>query len=333
VKRSLTFVGYPASEAEPNVVVDGSPNEATVLTLTHWPGFPQPDGFQFDLSAQMAFHYLDAPIDHRPAELATNNHFDQDGLVGLHALINPELSQQHRDLLIDVAAAGDFATFRDRRAARTSMIIDAYADADRSPLDGRLGGSYDEQCVVLYEETIPLLVEMAVNGQRFRDLWAEEDEQLTASEKMIANGVVTIEEVPEIDLAVVTIPDNETRRRGHRFAGQSFDAVHPMALHNATNCLRLLVVHGRRYQYVDRYETWVQYRSRRPLPRVDMRPLAERLSECDSATWTASRPGSLTPTLHVDPESSLDPGVVRGMVAAHLRDSPPAWDPYSDNGS
>jgi hypothetical protein len=92
VRRSFTFVGYPQSAAEPNVVVDGSPNDATVLTLTHWPGFPQPEGFQFDLSAEMAFHYLDAPIDHRPADLVTNNHFDQDGLVGLHALINPELA-------------------------------------------------------------------------------------------------------------------------------------------------------------------------------------------------------------------------------------------------
>ena len=317
------------------MVVDGSPNDGTVLTLTHWPGFPQPDGFHFDLSAEMAFHYLDSPIDHPVADVVTNNHFDQDGLVGVHALLNPELSQQHRQLLIDVAEAGDFATFRDRRAARASMIIAAYTDADRSPLAGRLVGSYDEQCVVLYEETIPLLVSMAVDGEHCHDLWAEEDEQLTASEKAIANDLVTIEELPEIDLAVVTIPDSEAIRRGHRFAGESFEGVHPMALHNATNCFRLLVIHGRRYQYIDRYETWVQYRSRRPLPRVDMRPLADRLIECerDSATWTASGPGSLTPTLRVEPESSLDSDVVRGMVVAHLRDSPPAWDPYSSGDS
>ena len=329
--RQFEFVGYAASAAEPNVVVDGSPNDGTVLTLTHWPGYPQPDGFHFDLSAEMAFHYLDAPIDHSTAGVVTNNHFDQDGLVGLHALLDPAQSQRHRQLLIDVATAGDFATFRDRRAARASMIIDACADSDRSPIASRLGGSYDEQCVVLYEETIPLLVSMAVDGERFRDLWAEEDERLTESEQMIATGVVTIEEVPEIDLAVVTIPDHETSRRGHRFAGESFEGVHPMALHKATSCFRLLVVHGRRYQYVDRYETWVQYRSRRPLARVDMRPLAERLNECEhgAATWTASRPGSLTPTLRVEAESSLASAVVRGMVVAHLRHSPPAWNPYS----
>ncbi len=130
------YAGYPTSAGEANVVVDGSPNEGTVLTLTHWPGYPQPPGFEFDLAAEMAFNYLGQPIDHPPADVVTNNHFDQDGLVGLHALTEPDLSLQHRRLLIDVAAAGDFAIYRDRRAARASMTIDAYADSDRSPIAG-----------------------------------------------------------------------------------------------------------------------------------------------------------------------------------------------------
>ena len=78
------FAGYSACATVPNIVVDGSPNEGTVLALTHWPGYPQPSGYHFDLSAEMAFHYLDEPIEHPPAEVVTNNHFDQDGLVGLH---------------------------------------------------------------------------------------------------------------------------------------------------------------------------------------------------------------------------------------------------------
>ena len=325
------YAGYTASESEPNVVVDGSPNDNTVLTLTHWPGYPQPYGYQFDLSAEMAFHYLDAPLDHAPAEIVTNNHFDQDGLVGLHALIEPAQSRRHREVLIDIAAAGDFAKYRDRRAARASMTIDAYADVERSPIADGLTGSYDAQCVALYEETIPLLVAMATDSERFGDLWADEDAELTSSEQLISDGTVTIEEFPEVDLAVVTIPEHEQTRRGHRFAGESFEGVHPMALHNATDRFRLLVVHGRRYKFVDRYETWVQYRSRPTLPRVDMRPLAERLtdSERGSAEWTAAAPGSLTPTMQVRGESTLDADVVRNMVIAHLTASPPAWDPYA----
>lgn len=326
----MRFCAYSASAAVPNVVVDGSPNEGTVLTLTHWPGYPQPTDFAFDLSAEMAFHYLVHPVDHPPADVVTNNHYDQDGLVGIHALVDPELSLEHRDVLLDVAAAGDFGTYRDRRAARASMTIAAYADTDRSPLAHRLTGSYDEQCALLYEETIPLLVPMVVDAGSFEDLWEEEDADLTTSEQLIERGVVTIEELADIDLAVVTIPEREGTRGGHRFAHDSFGCIHPMALHNATTCFRLLVAHGRNYQFVDRYETWVQYRSRRPLQRVDMRPLAEQLTDRErhSATWAAAAPGSLTPTMRVNGESSLDHAVVRDAVIAHLRTSPPAWDPY-----
>ncbi len=333
--RRFGFLGYSASAGQPNIVVDGSPNEGTVLTLTHWPGYAQPAGFHFDLSAEMAFHYLDEPIDHPPADIVTNNHFDQDGLVGLHALIDPDLSLSHRRLLIDVAAAGDFATFHDRHAARASMVIDGYADVERSPIADRLIGSYSEQCVVLYEETLPLLVSMAVEGERFRDLWADEDAELTSSMTAIRRGTVAIEELADVGLAVVTISDSERRRGGHRFAGESFEGVHPMALHSATDCLRLLIIHGRRYQFVDRYETWVQFRSRPTMARVDMRPLADRLmeSERDSAVWTAEGPGSLTPTLRVDGESSLDSNVVRDLVVDHLRCGAPAWDPYATAAS
>ena len=116
---------------------------------------------------------------------------------------------------------------------------------------------------------------------------------------MIAAGVVTIEELPDIDLAIVTIPD-QTRLVAVVIVSpvMSFDSMHPMAFHNATGCFRLLVIHGRRYQFVDRYETWVQYRSRRPYAtgrHASARRAADRIAKPCSETWTASAPGSLTP--------------------------------------
>ena len=64
-----------------------------------------------------------------------------------------------------------------------------------------------------------------------------------------------------------------------------------MALHNATNCLRLLVVHGHRYESFDRYRRGCNIDRGDLYHEFDMRPLAERLIECElgSATWTASR--------------------------------------------
>ena len=86
------------------------------------------------------------------------------------------------------------------------------------------------------------------------------------------------------EFAELWIDESEPRRQGHRFAADEYIGVHPMAINNATGCFRDLQVHGRRCTYTDRYESWVQYQSRRPLPRVDLRPLADALNSIDTST-------------------------------------------------
>jgi hypothetical protein len=325
----MRYIEYDKSRDVANVVVDGSPNESTVLTLTHWPGISQPTGCAADLSAQMAFRYLSSG-ENIGADVVTNNHLDQDGLVAMYALVEPELAIRHRDLLIDVAAAGDFATYRHRSAARASMAIAAYADPDRSPIAADLTGPYGAQCAVLHEQLLERLLDMVLRPERFVELWADEDSELAASEAALEAGSITIEERSDIDLAIVDIASDEPRRSGHRFAANELLGVHPMAIHNATGCFRILQVHGRKYTYTDRYETWVQYRTRRPLPRVDLRPLADALTAVDAATvWTASGPSTLTPELSTADESSLDRELVVRHLSEHLLAASPAWDPYS----
>ena len=310
---TFRYLDYEASREIPNIVVDGSPNEASVLALSHWPGIAAPPGLARDLSAEMAFAYLAEPAEHEPAEVVTNNHFDQDGLVSIHALVEPEISLAHRNLLIDLAAAGDFGTYRDRRAARASMALSRLAEAETTC-------SYSEFTDQLYRDLLPQLMSIVLDTDRYRDLWAEEDEALTGSEQALAMGAVTITEHPGLDLAVVEIDDDQPVRTGHRFGGDSFEGIHPMAIHNATDRFRLLVLHGRRYRYVDRYETWVQYQSRPVLPRVDMRPLAARLTgeETGGVSWVAGDPRGLSPELGHDGESTIEPATVLQLVTDHL---------------
>ncbi len=307
------YLDYEASRTVPNIVVDGSPNEASVLALSHWPGIAAPPGLARDLSAEMAFAYLAEPAEHEPAEVVTNNHFDQDGLVAIHTLVEPEISLTNRELLIDLAAAGDFGTYRDRRAARASMVVSHLAAAEATC-------SYSEFTDQLYRDLLPQLMSIVLDTDRYRDLWADEDDALTDSEQALATGAVTITEHPGIDLAVVVIDADQPVRSGHRFGGDSFEGIHPMAIHNATDRFRLLVVHGRRYRYVDRYESWVQYRSRPVLPRIDMRPLAERLTaaETGGVGWSAGDPGDLSPELGHDGESTIDAETLVRLVADHL---------------
>ena len=311
----MRFEPYDVAAGQPNVVVDGSPNAATVLTLSHWPGLPAPAGLADDLSAQIAFRYLDRGADlHGSAEVVTNNHFDQDGLVGVFALCRPDEARARREVLVDLAAAGDFATYRFRAAARASMAVAALSHGDTGER---------------FREVLPHVPDLVDRPDRFRELWADEDEALAASERDVASGLVRIEERPELDLAVVTLPEGAARRGGHRFGGHRFDGVHPMALHNATSCLRILLVHGRRYELTFRYESWVAYRTRRPQPRIDLAPAADELTAAETgpARWEADPVDALTPQLRAA-DSSLDPAAVLAVVEHHLRTGAPAWDPY-----
>jgi hypothetical protein len=339
----LRFVPYHLLGEEPNVVVDGSAAPATILTLSHWPGSPTPVEVRDDLSAQIAFHALDHPDWFAGVGVVSNNHFDQDGLVSAFALTDPETAVHRRELLIDIARGGDFATFITRDGARLAMAIAACADPDRSPLDpATFLGSYADQCGQLYVQMLERLPGLLARPDAANALWAEEDAHLQTSIEAIAAGNVRIEEQPEIDLAIVTMPDQTAgagqgeHRLAHRFAHQFgrewTETVHPMAVNNATQMLRVMLVQGRRYRLELRYEGWVMLTSRPVLPRPDLRPLADALTglEPAGARWTADPPGSLTPFLRLidDAESGLEPRVVRAELTRFLAVAPPAWDPF-----
>jgi hypothetical protein len=327
----LAFCPYDDLDGVPNVVVDGTATEATTLTLSHWPGSPAvPVDLQADLSAEMAFRYLDrGDTLHGDATVVSNNHFDQDGLVGVFALSHPDEAVARRPILEDVAAAGDFGTYRFRDAARASMVISAFTDPDRTPF-GPLPSDYAATTAQLYAEALGRLPEVVDDVSRYRSLWEDEDAQLSESEAAVASGTVTIDEDPEVDLAVVTVPGGH-RWSGHRFGGRRYDGVHPMAIHNVTDATSLLLVADGTYRFTFRYETWVQFRSRPLRPRVDLNPLADALSALDTVAWECDSVDALTPELApVDPaRTSLAPDVVRDTIVRHLREAAPAFDPHA----
>ena len=89
----MEYREYAELTGRPHVVVDGSAQAGTELVLSHWPGAATPDILRADLSAEIAFNYLDHPELHVDAPYVTNNHFDQDGLVAVFALTQPEAAQ------------------------------------------------------------------------------------------------------------------------------------------------------------------------------------------------------------------------------------------------
>ncbi len=316
----MHFVPYHLLDGRPNVVVDGGPTVGTVLTLSHWPGSPTPVDLLDDLSAQIAFRALDRPELLAGLEIVSNNHFDQDGLTSAFTLVDPVGALARRDQVIDVARAGDFATFVDRDSMRIAFALAAWADPDRSPLDAATFlGDYDDQCGRLYEALLPRVTELLDAPEPLRPWWEAEDAHLTESLAAIEHGVVTVEERPELDLAIVTVPEAWAERMTTRFTIARTEALHPAAINAVTDRLRIATLQGSRCQVECRYETWVMFRSRPVMARPDLRLLADRLNgeEAGEARWRADAPGALTPSLRLDRgESGLGPERFRAELDA-----------------
>jgi hypothetical protein len=330
----LRFVPVRELADRPHLIADGAALPSTVLTLSHWPASPTPPDLAADTSARIAFRYLDDARRWPAAEAVSNDHFDQDGLVSVYALVAPEEARPRQAVLEDVAAAGDFATFAHRDSARVSFALAALADPERSPLGAALlEAPYSERCAGLYEELLGRLPDLVDHLERHRQLWGEEDAALTAAEGALASGDVAIDEVPDLDLAVVSIPARHRAALATRFGSRQDTAFHQAAINNATTALRILTVQGRRYEVVFRYESWVKYTSRRPLPRVDLAPLAAQLQdeERHGARWSFDGVAALVPSLRLaeGQESDIAPARLREMLERHLVAAPPAWDPYA----
>ena len=336
-RRSMTelrFVPYHLLGDTPNVVVDGSPTASTLLTLSHWPGSPTPIDLLDDLSAQIAFHALERPALFDGIDAVSNNHFDQDGLMCAYALLDRGAATERRAQVIDVASAGDFATFTDRDSMRVAMTLAAFDDPDRSPLDGEVfAHGYQHQCGRLYELLLPRVGELLDHPERSHDLWAAENAHLDESLDAIDRGIVVLREHRDVHLAEVVVPDDWAERVASRFTVERAAAVHPAAINTRTECMRLLVSHGNQHRVELRYETWVMYRSH-PVPaRPDLRVLATRLDGLEGrACWRADPPGALTPMLQPDAQgSSLSLDRFRDELVAFLRTAPAAWDPFAPN--
>jgi len=314
----MRFVPYAEAADLPNIVVDGAAAAATVLTLSHWPKSGTPETLRADTSAEIVFKYLDAPAMHIAVSAASNNHFDEDGLVGIFALTRPDLAARWRALLVEIARAGDFGVCRSRNAARIAFVLAAYAEKSSSPLPrSTFDRSYPEVTARLYEELLPIVPHLIAHVEDFQKLWEAEDRALQEGEWLLDGGIVTIEPNPDLDLAIIRVPADTAE-------------PHTMALHTRTPYSRLIVVHGTSVELRYRYESWVQFASRPIAPRVDLAPLAAELNAADpGGAWIFEGVDQITPRLYRDASGvtlSVD-HVVERMIES-LRTGPAAWNPY-----
>src|SRR2546423_5770492 len=107
----MRFEYYHAGlEAVPKLSVDGLvPNG---VHLTHWQGNRTPAELKADTSTEIALKLVAAPDRAeltQGIELATNNHFDTDGVLSVWTVLNGARALDLRAQLIAAAEAGDFS--------------------------------------------------------------------------------------------------------------------------------------------------------------------------------------------------------------------------------
>ncbi len=294
----MRYVPYTKLSGVPNIIVDGAPQEDTVLTLSHWPGSGSPAEFCADTSTEIVLNYLETPGSKKQyapkARAVSNNHFDEDGLCAVWAMMHPKHAKKKRDLLVDVATAGDFSTYRRPQAAKVAFTIRSYADPHTSVIADKLQ-SDDSSGSARYQALLPLLESFLDDTEQYGPFWDEQWSLMLKSKTAMVMGQVELREVPHVDLAVADAPE----------------ALHPMVLYNSTERLRVLTaLPGGLYELRYRYESWVQFASRPVMPRIDLTPLLPRLQELEreQVQWTFGGNAATTPALQpLDPDGQPAP--------------------------
>ncbi len=336
-----TYTPWKELNGEPNIMVDGAAKDGTLITLSHWPKSGTPENLKDDSSTDIVFKYLDTPTMHVPTTMVTGDHFDEDATLGIFVLLDPEFAQNYREVICDAATAGDFSTYRDRWAARIAFTILAFGDPSVSPLDKAIfAKDYDDMCGDLFREILPRIKPMIEHPNAFEELWRPEEMFLSRTDKALADGAITLQEFPDVSLCVVRVSEDLRTDADQARARRSDQPYHPMAINNATECDRILTITGNRYSLSYRYESWVQFISAPPMPRADLNPLADRLSEQEAGdnAWTFTGVEQISPLLSLkdsegnEMDSTISPDVFINEVVDFLEGAGDAWDPYDHPG-
>ena len=312
---NFRYVPFHLLGKKKNIIVDGKGNEFTSLTLSHWPENTTPAQYKDDLSAQITFRFLEDPQLEEDVEVVSNNHFDEDGLVSLWSMLNPDEALSMKDFLVEVASAGDFSKCSITEAHRVAFVLSAWCDPERSPLSRKVfSQSTDELNQALYEELLKRFPNVISNIDNLVEFWKPEDDVLNATEKAIFEGRIKIEEDADLDLAIVTVPDKGILSEDVVLANPKSwvsSVLHPIAIHNKIDCFRVCVIQKNRYELYYRYETWIDFVSRILKERVDLSNLANRLNlqESSGGKWTFNGVDAIIGRLKLEgaAESSITP--------------------------
>jgi hypothetical protein len=256
------------------ISVDGlAPNGPN---FSHWPGNRTPHDLKRDTSTGIALALADlgeAPRRGRLGglEIVVNDHFDTDGVLACHAVLDPESALRHRQLLVATATCGDFQVFTTEDALAIDLALSAVG-SDDGPFGDRLRGLTGASRGQMQYELALAATPGLLAAPRSRMEWIATEFAAELEHLEIARTKrVGLEFDPELSLAIVRTAAPLRRRAINTVAGDMLRVL-------------MIVPHGSGHLYLlhERVESWFELVSRPPLPRHDLAPLATRLDDLES---------------------------------------------------
>ena len=278
----------PELDAVPHVRLGRTPGgrAAPAMELGTEPGVTLPPALRADTTTGVVLNLLRSPGDWQKLDgvsAVTSASFSGDLLCALWALTDPQGALARAEQIEESARAMEFGVCRSEEAAQIACFIRAYPEE-----------SGITEPVLLYSALLPQVARLLDAPREFDLYWIGEYSDVLRANHLLHSGAVQIEDYPELDLTIMQTPLR----------------LHDLTRLTATSGFRLLTIRSENtYTLEYRRESWVQYCSRRPLPRIDLRPLAQRLNLFERApgAWCAE------PVIEPAPRLFLDDG--RGIAA------------------
>lgn len=262
----------------PNVMVDSGGMKATVLELSHWPGNKTPNELKADTSAEIVINFLesaspDSYLKNAEVVSLSNDHYDIDGLLSVWALLEPDVTLKHRDLVIAAAETGDFDKYTNDEALKVCLTLDALEQQSIQPAIKNCDWQTDTITDFIYRTLLPHVSQIVESPDAFSHLWREKFKSIQDARRQLEENAHNIYVDKELDFVAIngegTIPH--------------------YAIHELYPQTRVLLSDSSGSVFYYRYESFVEIVTRETLPRFKLKTLADSLQneEGRAGTWFA----------------------------------------------
>ena len=271
MKKFIPFHELGETDA---IIVDGQ--RQLGLKLSHWRGANTHPEIEADTSAEIVLNAIKKNYSGIDNQYISATHFDIDGFVGVWSLFYPELALKFEKILIEMAVIGDFRELDlNKEGAHEALKLVCWLNKVEKekfyPPYGAesIGESEILMCNAKFNYFINAFSDVLLNIEKYKNDWVEEYNQVITDYNFIRKEQNSIIKYDEIGLVIV-----KTRVPLHYYALFSvtigYDIVLSMYAEN-------------KYELEYKYTTWVDLTSRKTLPRIDMRKLADSLNEIEKS--------------------------------------------------